>query len=677
MSNNSLLNVALFAGGRGGTTLLEVLRNHRDVNLSVIVNAYDDGLSTGAIRRFLPGMLGPSDIRKNIATLIPDSSEGERSLKAAIEYRLPAGLDFDGGKRLLEGLCNSECGEKDLDNIFGGLSVRHSRMIVKYVDIFLEYCLQRSNEGVYFDFSDCALGNILIAGSFLNEGRDFNRCVKALSEACGISSRVVNVTDGRNLVLMGLKEDGQFLKNEAEIVSKQNETKICDIFLLKDYLSESDSLKIASLSLDQAIVFLKEKSIIPNNNPEVLDIIKEADVIIYGPGTQHSSLLPSYMTRGVGSAIEGNTRAEKIFISNILKDHEIQSETANSLVRKLEFYLTCKGQWKADPSRLINRFFFQTNQNSPNSCDYVSFDKNDFDFPLEKVVLGNWESVPGKHSGGRVFEEIISIVNTRLQRKIKTFHHQVSIIVPGLNEERTVAKVLHELMLLDFHSLGIGKEIIFVDGGSFDKTLEIAKKFQDIKVFSLEGKFGRGAALRLGFDKANGNVIAFFPCDNEYNVGDLKKVVETLVKSEFKVVFGSRAIKCVDLSRQVKEIYPNNALGYLISKYGGMLFSILCLLLYNRYVSDVLTGIKAFDSRLLKSLNLTCNGVDLDLEIIAKLGRRRTFIFEIPVDYKARRKHEGKKTTTLDGFKGIWALFRFRLRDSSHAKAIHRYPGLQ
>jgi len=78
-------------------------------------------------------------------------------------------------------------------------------------------------------------------------------------------------------------------------------------------------------------------------------------------------------------------------------------------------------------------------------------------------------------------------------------------------------------------------------------------------------------------------------------------------------------------------------------------------------VTDVLTSIKAFDARLLRSLDLKSDGIDLEMEIVAKLSRRREYMFEVPVDYRPRTKDEGKKVTAGDGLKAILALFRYRL----------------
>src|SRR5579871_1427437 len=86
------LRVVLFSGGSGTRSLTEYLLRHPQVDLTVLVNCYDDGHSTGRLRRFIPGMLGPSDIRKNINRLMPQSEACHRALRFLSDYRLPVGL---------------------------------------------------------------------------------------------------------------------------------------------------------------------------------------------------------------------------------------------------------------------------------------------------------------------------------------------------------------------------------------------------------------------------------------------------------------------------------------------------------------------------------------------------------------------------------------------------------
>ena len=64
---DSRLRVVLFSGGRGSRVLSKQLINNPDIALTVAINGYDDGLSTGEVRRFLGDSLGPSDFRKKDA----------------------------------------------------------------------------------------------------------------------------------------------------------------------------------------------------------------------------------------------------------------------------------------------------------------------------------------------------------------------------------------------------------------------------------------------------------------------------------------------------------------------------------------------------------------------------------------------------------------------------------
>jgi len=61
----------LFSGGTGTDSITQALLRHPQIRLRILINAYDDGLSTGRLRKFIPSMLGPSDVRKNVNRLMP------------------------------------------------------------------------------------------------------------------------------------------------------------------------------------------------------------------------------------------------------------------------------------------------------------------------------------------------------------------------------------------------------------------------------------------------------------------------------------------------------------------------------------------------------------------------------------------------------------------------------
>src|ERR1700761_6116660 len=97
------MRIVLFCGGRGSATIIRALLRRPDVDLTLIVNAFDDGLSTGALRNFIPGMLGPSDFRKNLSYLFGNYSQAQYALKNLMEYRLPGGGEIERLRRFANG----------------------------------------------------------------------------------------------------------------------------------------------------------------------------------------------------------------------------------------------------------------------------------------------------------------------------------------------------------------------------------------------------------------------------------------------------------------------------------------------------------------------------------------------------------------------------------------------
>jgi len=176
------------------------------VELTVLVNAYDDGLSTGKIRAYIPGMLGPSDIRKNVTTLMPTHDRSKRALKELLEYRLPEGLDRVSAIHELSQLGAIESSHRlaSLAELQDLVSIQDAKWMRQCCATFLSYEAERHLAGDPFEFEDCAVGNILFGGCYLRNGKQFNHAVAEYGERCGCTARILNITNGSNLVLVGL-----------------------------------------------------------------------------------------------------------------------------------------------------------------------------------------------------------------------------------------------------------------------------------------------------------------------------------------------------------------------------------------------------------------------------------------------------------------------------------------
>ena len=143
--------------------------------------------------------------------------------------------------------------------------------------------------------------------------------------------------------------------NEEEIVSKPG-ILIEDIYLLKDKLSKNFTKNISKLDLEEKEKKLKKLSKIPNINLSIKNIIKNSDIILYGPRTVHSSLFPTYLTKNLSSYIS-KSKAIKILISNIGKDKDMLFEDTDNIIKKTFYYLNLKGQINLEKFKLINNFF--------------------------------------------------------------------------------------------------------------------------------------------------------------------------------------------------------------------------------------------------------------------------------------------------------------------------------
>ena len=662
------VKIVLFSGGSGTQTICDTLIDQPQVDLTVLINAYDDGHSTGRIRRFVPGMLGPSDVRKNINRLMPQDDRAHRALRALSDFRLAKNVDYKYAHGVVAALArrHHDLLPAEIREQFDLITVGQADRVSKLFDCFYRYSAEQFVVGNLFDYRDCALGNILFAGCFLTEGRDFNRTVAALSDLYELRATLLNVTAGENLFLAARKEDGSFLRGEFDIVAAQNGSMISELLLLDSgaYLASIDgTAPVEPLELE---AILARSRRIPEINGAAAVALKSADVIIYGPGTQHSSLFPSYLTRGIAESIAANKTAEKVFVSNIRRDFDIPKEDSGSIARKFLHSMRRNGEIAVNGADVVTKFFFQRPGTSHGSSpSYVPFEPTAFDFPLETVRLRNWEGLEGKHSGSHVLNELRKVIESRSAAVLKPVRQVFSVIVPMMNDAATIEQALQSLVELNFNNVELAAEVIAVDGGSTDETFALASSVAGVRVFrTAEGRGGRGAALRTGIEHACGDLIAFFPPDLRYRTEDLFRVILSILNTDFKAVIGTRDVKCTSVRKRLSQIYGNSASTYLLSKYGGMCLSMATLLLYDRYIADPLTCLMAFESDTLHTLDLQANGLGLSTEIIAKLCRKGERILEVPVQYKPRTRAERKQRSRREGVRAFLPLLSTKYQSS-------------
>jgi len=166
--NGVPLRVVIFCGGRGSSTIIRELIRWPEVRLSLLVNAYDDGLSTGELREFIPNMLGPSDFRKNLSQLLDFCSSEQYTLQKILELRLPN--DFSGASfELLTAALARDTSAgvmPQVERMFQELDASRRTQIATFLERFADYLRSQPERGLRF--SDCSFGNLIFAGCYLS-----------------------------------------------------------------------------------------------------------------------------------------------------------------------------------------------------------------------------------------------------------------------------------------------------------------------------------------------------------------------------------------------------------------------------------------------------------------------------------------------------------------------------
>ena len=638
------INICLFSGGSGNQAFVQLLKNIPEIELNIIVNGYDDGKSTKELRRFGKEILGPSDFRKNLSHLMNLNTKSEIIMSKILNFRFPnktskinfvSFLELDKKNYLIK---NLEIYELPYETLI---------KLKDYLSHFLKY-YKKNN---LLNIADISLGNLLIFASFLKNKRSFNKAISDIHNFFNIKKdKVLNVTDGENLYLYAILEDGKIIEDEDQLVNIKHKFPIEDIFLLPEKILPNKLKYLSKINKKNKLNFFNKYNRYPKINLEVETKLSQADIIIYGPGTQYSSLFPSYLTQNLRQSIE-NSKAKKFLITNIFLDNDIINENVEDIISKFNFFFQKNSKSKLRKP-LINYYLInkydQDDVNLLKKDNYLLYDKK------KNFTLLDWEKSEGLHYPNWLAKKIFSL--SKKKQIIKSLPKSVlSIVIPCLNEKKKIGKVLSKIQQLKINNFDLILDVIIVDGGSNDGSINVIKKYKEFKFYKLN-KAGKGEAIKYGINKSKGDIILFFPSDDEYQEDDIEKVITPILLGQSKAVYGSRMIKTLALTHELQKIYKKDKTNLILSKYGGKLINLFLFAFHEISISDPFTSIKAFDSKILKSIPLYRRGFDLEFEILTKLKKRKCFFLEVPVSFKPRTLKDGKKISISEGVKCLFYL---------------------
>ncbi len=233
----------------------------------------------------------------------------------------------------------------------------------------------------------------------------------------------------------------------------------------------------------------------------------------------------------------------------------------------------------------------------------------------------------------------------------------VAIVIPTLNEEYSIGKVIDDVPVADLLQNGLETAVYVIDGQSTDTTREIAVE-KGAQVI-LEERQGKGSAIQTAFKSITADYAIMVDGDDTYPI-ELATEMTRLLKN-YDVVIGSRLKGTIEPGAMTR-----------LNVVGNVLLSLLARALFGVRISDVCTGLWGFRRDAMERLELVASGFELEVDMFAECARNGLRIAEIPITYRAREDRP-KLASVRDGLRIGAYLLRKRfgyVRDENHTLQI-------
>ena len=231
---------------------------------------------------------------------------------------------------------------------------------------------------------------------------------------------------------------------------------------------------------------------------------------------------------------------------------------------------------------------------------------------------------------------------------------KLTVVIPAFNEIATLQDVVARVR----HHAGPDAEIIIVDDGSTDGTIEAIEALAtrgEVRAFYNTQNRGKGAAVRRGLAAATGDIVLVQDADLEYDPADYPALLEPIIAGRAHVVYGSR-FRGDSEGWWWRQWVANRTLTWLSNRFTGW------------RLTDMETCYKVFRREVVQGIHLESDRFGFEPEVTAKLaGIPGIVMEEVPIRYRGRSYHEGKKVTWRDGLKAIGTIVKYNLvQDREH-----------
>ena len=225
----------------------------------------------------------------------------------------------------------------------------------------------------------------------------------------------------------------------------------------------------------------------------------------------------------------------------------------------------------------------------------------------------------------------------------------LTIIVPAYNEQDTILGTLSKISSQQL--LDVEIEVLVVDDGSSDSTVSLLEANPNLysDLIKLEKNQGKGAAVKAGLVRANGDFILIQDADMEYSPDEYNNLLAPVRNYNADLVMSSR-FAAPKFTR----------VAYFWNKVGNRLITLLFNVLNNSTFTDIYSCYILFRRDLVPFKGLKTRGWGQHAEILSIARKRAKVIYEVPISYHGRTLEEGKKIRPHHIFSVFWTILACR-----------------
>jgi glycosyltransferase involved in cell wall biosynthesis len=197
----------------------------------------------------------------------------------------------------------------------------------------------------------------------------------------------------------------------------------------------------------------------------------------------------------------------------------------------------------------------------------------------------------------------------------------LTILVPALNEEKTITKIIVDCLKLKQYDVTV---LVAVDSKTTDNTDKVAKK-AGAKVIYAKG-LGKGSNVKSSLPYIKGDYFVQIDADYQFIPKDIPKLIEPLIKG-YDVTLGTRYQKGSKVEKG--SVSP-------LKLFGSYFLSFVTSLAARQRITDVMAGFKGFKTSVLKDLDPQTPHFGYEAELVVRAAKRRYKIVNVPITYKKR-----------------------------------------